>query len=85
LSDLGIITIKMTVITVTPWSRVLPEKLIVDQLNKNFRVLWNLKVHYRFHKSPPPIPILIQINLVYTQFSRIHFNDIVPSRSRSFK
>jgi hypothetical protein len=61
-----------------PWSRVLLEKLIVCSDSQEIpRILWNSKVYYHVHNSPPPV----HTHPTHTpkrDFPKIHFNIINP-------
>lgn len=56
---------------------------------RNFmKLLCKEKFHYRVHKAPLMVSILIQLNSIYTFiscFRRIHFNIIITFTVRSHK
>ena len=49
-------------------------------------ILWKLEIHYRFHKSPPLVPIMNQISSAHvlpSYWLKIRFNGILPSTPRA--
>jgi hypothetical protein len=67
--------------SLAPWCRILFEKLIVTQLVKKYPFLWNPKVHYLVHTSPPLDPILSQLNpirLIDSYLPKVNLNVILP-------
>ena len=65
----------------TPCSRVL-ETNRFSTSQEISHILGNPKVHYDFHKCPPPIPILSQLHPVHNlklYFLKVYLNIIFPS------
>jgi hypothetical protein len=80
-SDFKLLTVWYTYL-LTPYSKVLPEKLKIPQLVRKFSAFNEpLKAHYRTYNSPPVILILSQIDPIHalSHFSKVYFNIIIAS------
>ena len=59
----------------TPWRSLSSEAKRFSASQEIPHILWTSRVHYRVYKSPPPVPILSQINSVHappSHFLKIH-------------
>jgi hypothetical protein len=69
--------------SLTPWCRILFEKLIVTQLIKKYLAFF--MIHHRVHKSPLLGPILSQLNPVrpiHPYLPKVRLNVILPPTPR---
>lgn len=66
----------------TAWGKVLLYTLMISQLIKIFRLLWNQKVHLHVYKSPALFRIPRQRNTAQ-HFVKFNFN-IIPQSTRKY-